>query len=212
MFKRLFVAAALVMASSPAFVLAQDFFFSFDEFSRVPTTTVPAGTATGSLFIFADVSQDFNQLDIDFLNSDSSVVSFTGATTFNSGNKFTVFSAEDPNDIGAPITPTDGRLFAVSIPITGPVPGIVAGNTADPDFRAGVNGFLLAQVDYDIAGAGTVDFDFFGGDRPVIVDPPPQFGADFASATLTVVTVPEPSSAILLLLGAAGTAARRRRF
>ena len=212
MIKRLFIAAAIVMASSPAFVSAQDFFFSFDEFSRVPTTTVPAGTATGSLFIFADVSQDFNQLDIDFLNSDSSVVSFTGATPFNSGNKFTAFSVEDPNVSGAPITATDGRLFVVSIPITGPVPGIVAGNTADPDFRAGVNGFLLAQVDYDIVGAGTVNFDFVPLVFGPLGEPPTQFGADFASATLTVVTVPEPSSAILLLLGAAGTAARRRRF
>ena len=63
MLKRFFIATALVMASSPAFVSAQDFFFSFDENSRVPTTTVSSNTATGSLFIFADENLDFQQLE-----------------------------------------------------------------------------------------------------------------------------------------------------
>ena len=63
MFKKALFAAAILVVSSPAFVSAQDFFFSFDEFSRVPTTTVSSNTATGSLFIFADENLDFQQLE-----------------------------------------------------------------------------------------------------------------------------------------------------
>ena len=63
---------------------------------------------------------------------------------------------------------------------------------------------MLAQVDYDIVGAGTADFDFFTNTLiSPLFEPPQFFDSDFGVATLTVVTVPEPSSAILLLLGAA---------
>ena len=80
MFKKALLAAALLVVSSPAFVSAQDFFFSFDENSRVPTTTVTDSAigSTGSLFIFADAGLGFNQLDLDFRNDNAAVVSFTG--------------------------------------------------------------------------------------------------------------------------------------
>ena len=84
------------MASSPAFVSAQDFFFSFDENSRVPTTTVSSNTATGSLFIFADENLFFNQLDLDFTNDNSSVVSFTGGVVFNDGAALSGLASEAP--------------------------------------------------------------------------------------------------------------------
>ena len=150
MFKAFFTAAAFVLASSPAFVSAQDFFFSFDEFSRVPTTTVGVGAVTGSVFLFADENVDFNSADIDFTNSDSSVVAFTSGTAFDTaGNKFfappAIDSPSDPNGPSA----TDGRYFAAS----GLQLGIDPANAAtDPEFRAGANGFLLARVDYDIIG------------------------------------------------------------
>ena len=220
MIKKAFIAAVVLVASSPAFVSAQDFFFSFDEFSRVPTASVASGTATGSVFIFSDENLDFNQLDLDFTNNNSTVVSFTGATTFNSDradgtDRFTAFAAEDPNVPGGPITATDGRLFAVTIPLRpGPLadpanrPGV-----NDPDFRAGANGFLLARVDYDIIGDGIANFDFILGDLGVVDDGVGPVDVDFTGGqgTLTVGVVPEPSSAVLLILGAARVVARRRR-
>ena len=221
MFKTFFTAAAFVLASSPAFVSAQDFFFSFDENSRVPTTTVSSNTATGSLFIFADENLDFQQLDLDFTNDNSSVVSFTGGVVFNDGaalsglaseapgdpfTSFTSFSLLDPTGVTSGVTPTDGRLFATSFLSPGQVPGSGASN-----FRAGADGFLLAQVDFDIVGDGIANFDFISSLSPI--SPQNKFvQTTFGSATLNVEAVPEPSSAILLMLAAAGMVARRRRF
>ena len=193
MFKNALIAAAFVMASSPAFVSAQDFFFSFDEFSRVPTSTVDADIAdTGSVFIFADENFDFNQADIDFSVSNPSVVSFTGGTTFNDNGKFTVFDITDPNDstsVGP--TATDGRLFAVSFLS----PGIDPANSAtDADFRSGANGFLLAQLDYEVVGGGATSFDFTLGNLGVFDDvaggPSVQVTPTFASGGLTIQGAP----------------------
>ena len=229
MFKKALFAAALLVASSPAFVSAQDsFFFSFDQGAATPTTTV-ANTdigSTGSLFIFADENLDFNQLDIDFNNDNAGVVSFTGGVVFNDGaplsgaaaeapgGSFTSFSLLDPAGPGG-VTATDGRLFATSFLSAGQVPGSGASN-----FESGANGFLLAQVDYNIVGAGTANFSFITGDLGVVNDGVGQVPVTFGTGSLTVEgdggggdppVIPEPSSAILLILGAAGMAARRRR-
>ena len=199
MFKNALIAAAFVMASSPAFVSAQDFFFSFDEFSRVPTSTVDADIAdTGSVFIFGDENFDFNQADIDFSVSSPNVVSFTGGVVFNpgafnsgmaaeaNGGAFTSFSIGDPNGPGG-VTATDGRLFAASFLSPGQVPGSGASN-----FREGANGFLLAQLDYDILGGGAADFDFTLGDLGVFDDGVGQVFPTFASGALTVQGAPAP--------------------
>ena len=229
MFKKALFAAAILVVSSPAFVSAQDFFFSFDEFSRVPTTTVSSNTATGSLFIFADENLDFQQLDLDFTNDNSSVVSFTGGVVFNSGavlsglasdapgGTFTLFSLLNPNppaDGSAPgVTPTDGRLFASSFLTPGQAPvGVVTGYGLATNFRAGANGFLLAQVDFDIVGPGTSNFSFIPGALGIINDGVGQLDVDLtATGSITVEAIPEPSSSILLMLAATAMVARRRR-
>ena len=70
---------------------------------------------------------------------------------------------------------------------------------------------MLGTVDFDLAGVGEVEFNLVPSGNGVLsggvlVDPA------FGGASLTVTTaVPEPSSAILLALGFAGFAARRRR-
>ena len=203
MFKKVFFAAAFAIACSPAVVSAQDFFFSFDEFSRLPMATVDSATTdTGSIFLFADEGIDFNFADIDFNVSNPSVASFTGATPLNSDDQFTFFSLQDPNDPDGPISPTDGRLFAVSIivPALGLTdPGIDPANAAtDPDFRPGANGFLLAQIDFDILGGGDTSFDFIPGDLGVFNAAPDngdpiELFPTFASGELTVLGEPAPT-------------------
>ncbi len=80
---RFLLAIAFVVTSSPAFVSAQDFFWSFDENSRVDTQNVFAGPTPGTVYLFADENLDFNQLDLNFFLSNAAVVSFTGGSTFN---------------------------------------------------------------------------------------------------------------------------------
>jgi hypothetical protein len=214
MLKNFLLSAVLVLASSPAFVSAQDIFFSFDEFSRVTSTTVGAGTATGSLFIFADENYTFTSADIDFTNSDASVVAFTGGTGFDSSGKFLAPpSITSPNGgSSSSPTPTDGRLLATS----GITVGVRPSNTAtDPDFRPTANATLLAKVDFDTIGPGTANFDFILGGLGIvdIFSQPSAVPVTFGSAELTVVAaaVPEPSSVALLILGATGMLTRRRR-
>ncbi len=211
-FKKAFVVATIVMACSPAFVSAQDFFFSFDEFSRMPTDTATFSEIgdTGSLYIFSDVDFGFNQLDLDFFNSDSNVVAFTGGTGFNSTGAFVgVDIFLDENDPITGPTATANRLSAVAL--IGP--GLINGDTSSPDFRPGANGFLLGQVDFEIVGPGTANFDFAPGDFGIFAFLS-QLDPSFGSGSFTVedaANVPEPSSAVLLILGGAAVAARRRR-
>jgi hypothetical protein len=58
-------------------------------------------------------------------------------------------------------------------------------------------------VDYDILGPGTANFDFIAGDLGVVNDGIGQIPVTFGTASVTVDVVPEPSSALLLILGAA---------
>jgi hypothetical protein len=86
MLKKFVFAAALVVASSPAFVSAQDFFFSFDENSAVSTSEVTPDATSGTVFLFGGADFDFNQLDLNFTSSDSSVAAITGGVVFNPGS------------------------------------------------------------------------------------------------------------------------------
>ena len=114
------------------------------------------------------------------------------------------------------MTATDGRIFATSFLSPGQVPG------AGDNFDSGANGFLLAQVDFDIVGSGTSNLSFTAGDLGFVNDGEGQIPVTFGTGSFTVAdpivdppvdppVIPEPSSAILLILGAAGMAARRRR-
>lgn len=161
------------------------FFFSFDENSRVPTATVDATADTGSVYIFADAASEFDSFDIDFTNSDSSVISFTGGTTFDANEKFFLLDIIDPNDQDLGLTATEGRLFGIAFGST----GISSALTEfDAEFRSGADGFLLARLDYDIVGAGTVDFDFVLGDLGVADYDVGQVSVGFESGALTVLS------------------------
>ena len=215
MFKKILCVAALVVACSPAFVSAQGFQFSFDGNSITSDQTVPDSTSSGTLYIFGDGDLDFNQADLNFDHDNGGVLSLTGGRVYNpgaagsgtqastSGGAFTSFDLDQ-------LEATGGRIFATSFLSPGQVPGSGAAN-----FRAGANAFLLAEVDFDIVGAGTANFTFDVGPLGVVNDGVGQINPTLGTGSLTVEgdtpVVPEPSSAILLILGAAGMAARRRR-
>ena len=230
MFKKFLFAAAFAIVCSPAFVSAQDFFFSFDEFSRQPTLTQAApaagGPATGQVFIFSDASLDFNNIDLDFTVDNPGVASFTNGVAADSDGSFTVIVVEEPalpppaifQNFSGTLTPTNGNLFGLAILGIGALDFFDDGqnpfDTSDAEFRAGANGFLLATIDYSVSGPGQANFDFILGDLGIFDDFFGPLDPDFAGSTgtLTVVGVPEPSSAVvLLMLGAAGSLARRSR-
>jgi hypothetical protein len=177
----------VVDTSNPSDGLPGDsnFFFSFDENSRVPTATVDAATETGSVYIFADSASDFDNFDIDFTSNDSSVISFTGATSFDTNGKFTSFDITDPYNSDQGLTATAGRLFGLSFSTTGISPAL---SESDAEFRSGADGFLLARLDYDIVGAGTVDLDFVLGDLGVHRNDVGEVSVGFESGALTVLS------------------------
>ena len=77
-------------------------------------------------------------------------------------------------------------------------------------FFDSIDGTLLATVDFDIVGAGTTEFSFALGDLGIVALPDIAIDPTFGSATL-VVGVPEPSSAVVLILGSVAVIARRKR-
>ena len=100
-------------------------------------------------------------------------------------------------------------------------------SAADGDFDVDADAFLIAEIQYNIVGEGTASLDLSFGPTGLILLPDDFDPADsnaaifdesdlnflgFGSATLTVESsVPEPSSAALLVLGLTGMFARRRR-
>ena len=203
----LFAIAALALCSTGAF--AQDLFLNFGG-GAVSTELIADGTSTtGEVNIYARNAFDFSAAEFSFTSGDTAVAAITGGTGLNPavgafGNRFDV----DPIIETTSADGSTGRFIGVGILGLGVNSAFSA---FDPTFDAGLDAFLLGTVEFALEGVGEVEFGLepsgngvlSGG---VLVDPA------FAGASLTVTTaVPEPSSAILLALGFAGFAARRRR-
>ena len=216
MFKKLLFAAAIMLVSSPI-VSAQDIFFSFDENSRVDSLEVAQGTATGTVFLFGDENLSFNNADVNITATGDATIDANSLAGDGAAAGFSSFAFDN-------FTSTGTRFFAVSIEIPPFVlaPGQVAG-TETSNFRAGANGFLLGAVDFDLTssiGGESASFDLAAGNLGV-GSPAGPAPVTFGGPTLTVEApiptpeptpvVPEPSSTILLILGAAGMVARRKR-
>lgn len=222
MLKRVFVAAAIIIAS-PALVSAQDIFFSFSDSALETTTVAPAGTVTGTAFVFSDGQFGFDAIDLTLLSSDRNVLNITGGTatnpTFNlvGGTRFNSSVVDiDPNSIDPVTNPSgDFRLFSVNVTENGVNPGLSA--LGDPDFDAniGPNGaVLLASVDFEVVGPGDATLGFALGEQGALTLPDVILDPSFGTASFTAEAaevVPEPSSIALLLLGSVGLVSRRKR-
>ena len=207
MLKRfLFAIAALALCSTGAF--AQDLFLNFGG-GAVSTELIADGTSTtGEVNIYARNGFDFQAAEFSFTSGDTAVAAFTGGTGLNPavgpfGDRFDV----DPTVETTSADGSTGRFIGVGILGLG-VSSAFA--DFDPTFDAGLDAFLLGTVEFDIVGGGEVDFGLEASGNGVLADGvlvDPVFGG---SVTL-INAIPEPSSAILLALGFAGYAARRRR-
>ena len=205
MLKRfLFAIAALAFCSTGAF--AQDIFLNFGG-GAVSTELIADGT-TGEVNIYARNGFDFQAAEFSFTSGDTAVAAFTGGTGLNPavgpfGDRFDV----DPTVETTSADGSTGRFIGVGILGLGVSSAFSA---FDPTFDAGLDAFLLGTVEFDIVGGGEVEFGLEASGNGVLADSAlvdPVFGGP---VTL-INAIPEPSSAILLALGFAGYAARRRR-
>ncbi len=214
MIKNFLIAAAVVIAS-PALVFSQDIFFSFDQGSAQSTAEAEVGT-TGTAFIFSSQPFGFDALDLNFTSSDSAVLLLTGGSERNDEFATIGGTAFDSSTVTVGADGASGNLFAVNVTQNGINPAVTA--LFNPHFEAGVGAdgaVLLASVDYEVAGEGDATLGFSLGTQGALQLPDnvlaPSFGTASFTGTGGQVDVPEPSSAVLLVLGAAGMVARRRR-
>ncbi len=189
MFKKLFVAVAIVMASS-ALVSAQDIFWSFSPTEATASTNIGAVGDAGSVYIFSDGLFGFDAIDLDFSASISNVISFTGGEVFNptfstiGGERFhepeiTIASTNSAGQDGS-----SGKLFAVNLAQNGVDPAL---SSFDSGFEPGVgpNGaFLLARLDYEVVTSAVVDLEFSLGQHGALQLPDNVLNPSFGSATL----------------------------
>ena len=181
MFKKVLIAAAILIAS-PAFVSAQDIFWSFSPAATTSTTTAETGTS-GSAYIFSHGFFGFDAIDLNF-TTNTSVMQFTGGEAFNptfggpGGTRF---------NFATVTIETSGNLYAVNVTQNGVNPA--SGPFYDPGFNFAVNppagAVLLARVDFDIVGPGTADLQFGLGDQGALQLPMNVLDPTFGSATLT---------------------------
>ena len=208
MFKRILVAAA-IMVASPAIVSAQDIFWSFSSTSAV-NSIAPTGTVSGTAYIFSDGLFGFDAIDLNLTTSDPNALQFTGGTAINS--TFNIIGATRFD--GASITADgtgDANFFAVNVVQNGVNPAL--GPLFDPDFVLGIgpNGAaLLAEVNYNFTNSlgGPVTLGFALGTNGAIQLPNTPLNPSFGTA---IISIPEPSSIALLVLGSVGLVSRRKR-
>ena len=193
MLKNVFLDAAILIAS-PAFVSAQDIFWSLSPTELVTTSTSAEVGETGSAYIFSDQLFDFDGIDLNFTAS-GSCARFTGAelnpelfdTDFLLGISAVIEAEGD-----------SGNLFLVSV-IGAPllnrcpinffcVPELLPG--FEPN--VGPNGaFMLARVDFEILGGGdNIDFEFALGSLGAILLPDQALNPSFGSATVELESIP----------------------
>ncbi len=214
MLKRVLVAAAMIVAS-PALVSAQDLFLSFDSNSVQTTAVLPAGSVSGTAFIFSSPTFGFDAADISITPSDTSVVSVSGGTAFNDvilGNDRFDSTVITTNADDANVLPGNGRLFSVNVTGNGVNP-LLFPTGLDGGFIDGV-GVRLAEVNFEVLGPGDTTISLALGEQGVLALPDTVLDPAFGSVSLTVEAaevIPEPSSIALLLLGSVGMVARRKR-
>ena len=204
-----------------------------------PTLTVDSMTTTsGTAFVNVDADFEFDGFQFQLISTDNSVATITSASVRNTftgfgGTRFNNATVDvNSNGIQDPEEAALGDIEVIEGVVTGGVATLQATNInqnglaaaparagADAAFNIDQDLFQLVTFDFDVVGPGTAQFQLVQTDNPTFAGPTgfltipegesltPVFGA----ATLTVTGVPEPSSAMLLILGSVGLIARRKR-
>ena len=190
MFKKVLIAAAIVIAS-PAFVSAQDIFWSLDSETLVTSEKSEVFELSGSAYIFSNGMFGFDAIDLNFTTSpNQNAIQFTGGEAFNPttllGERF------DSSELTIAADGLGGNLFSVAVLGTGIDPVLAP---FDPTFKPGVGpdgAFLLARVDFDIVGNDSVELDFTLGPQGVIQLPDSIINPSFGSVSLTFLPLTHP--------------------
>lgn len=193
MFKKALIAFAMMIAG-PAFVSAQDLFWSFSPTELSSTSSGQAGDS-GSAYIFSDALFSLDALDLDFSTS-SSCVRFTGVEVFNPS--FVIGQRWDATVSTIDTERGSGNLLLISVlghtsrgfPRRCPPTAFCPSPFLDPGFEenVGPNGaFALARVDFDIVGAGgAVNLELALGTQGALRLPNIELDPSFGSATLNL--------------------------
>lgn len=184
MLKNLLIAVAILIAA-PAYVSAQDIFWSFSPTAATSTSNFEVGD-TASAYIFSDGPFGFDALEINLTTSNSNVLQFTGGEGFNptfTGMSSTRFSTAT---VSIDSETNSGNFFATNIGQNGVNPNLSP--FFDPGFNFGVgpNGaVLLARVDFNIIGDGEANLEITLGTSGAIQFPIAVLDPSFGSATLS---------------------------
>ena len=224
MLKRFLLAVATVVCCSTSMFAQDDLFLSFSDTALITDATAGEG-ASGSAYIFSREGLSFRGLDLNINGTDGSVAAFTDAEIFLDGavppppldvagarSRFVINGSSILTD-----TELDASAAVVALPEVagGPVVGVDGGSALDPAV-AGV-GVLVGRIDFDTLSEGETTFILGFNDPNGIIDVNNQVVQDSTTLgsgiTLTVESssIPEPSSAALLVMGLVGFTARRRR-
>ena len=226
-FKSIVSLAVAALLACPAMVNANDIFVSFsgfgdgDAFSNSNAEFDALGSGTAYIWV-ADTFQIDTGAFLDVLNSDTSVIELTGATVFNpdilvAGTPFdTRWQPNGGTGIGTGgvgVTPgLIDEVFGFTVNEgSGILPSQTTGNVfEDNGHDASSSAFLFASIDFEIVGDGDATISLAAGDG-LIVDGGAELSPRFNAATLSVTTVPEPTSAALLAVGMVAIVSRRKR-
>ena len=219
MLKRILLAVVVLSLCSTG-AYAQDVFVTFGQGinagvdgARNGTTTADVADGTGTAFVYSNLNFDFTAFDLDFSTSDDSVIQFSNAVVFNPMRQFgnnVRWNHPITNTVDA--TGTSGQLFAVAVDRANGIDGSCSPIETEEGFDTGAAAFRIAQIDYNLVGAGDADITLTLGDRgfnPTSLNP--TLGNGLITVTGDTAAVPEPSSAAVLALGFAGFLVRRRR-
>lgn len=186
MFKKSIIAAVILLAS-PAFVLAQDIFWSFSPTEATDSLTVDfVQSGVGSVYIFSDGLFGFDALDLNFTISDTSVIRIVGGEVFNPTFDVIGGTRFDFSQLMIDQANNSGKLFSVNFVENGVNPALSP--LYDPNFEAAVGpngGVLLARLDFEIVGRNsTANFDFSLGLQGALQFPENELTPVFGSAVL----------------------------